>query len=260
MHRQTRALLSADATASSHRKMVALLSKGVRFSCASSSSVAIRESVDRANSIALPITGRRGTRTKSQCAAPEPMPTDGSVSPTSSSRYLLSSTALLSDDPSFSSSRGDEEESVSTPPISSPRPHDLQVLNHLSVTRSSSTGERRCLMWVVRSSQVVVLRVSLHCKGCERKVRKHISNMEGELVVAVCVRIVHQTMTVDYYQVCVTGVTSFSVDSATKKVTVVGDVTPSGVLDSISKVKKNARFWSSPPQSSASSQLKEPYY
>ncbi|KAJ8458760.1 hypothetical protein OPV22_031686 [Ensete ventricosum] len=161
------------------------------------------------------------------------MPTDGSVSPSSSSRYLLSSTALLSDDPSFSSSRGDEEESVSTPPISSPRPHDLQV---------------------------VVLRVSLHCKGCERKVRKHISNMEGELVVAVCVRIVHQTMTVDYYQVCVTGVTSFSVDSATKKVTVVGDVTPSGVLDSISKVKKNARFWSSPPQSSASSQLKEPYY
>ncbi|RZR92155.1 hypothetical protein BHM03_00020408 [Ensete ventricosum] len=187
MHRQTRALLSADATASSHRKMVALLSKGVRFSCASSSSVAIRESVDRANSIALPITGRRGTRTKSQCAAPEPMPTDGSVSPTSSSRYLLSSTALLSDDPSFSSSRGDEEESVSTPPISSPRPHDLQ---------------------------------------CP----------------------------------CIARVAKGSVDSATKKVTVVGDVTPSGVLDSISKVKKNARFWSSPPQSSASSQLKEPYY
>lgn len=27
--------------------------------------------------------------------------------------------------------------------------------------------------------QVVVLRVSLHCKGCEGKLRKHISRMEG---------------------------------------------------------------------------------
>lgn len=27
---------------------------------------------------------------------------------------------------------------------------------------------------------MVVLRVSLHCKGCEGKVRKHISKMEGE--------------------------------------------------------------------------------
>ncbi|CAL9134942.1 unnamed protein product [Musa textilis] len=188
--------------------MVALLFegiKGARFSCASSSSVAIRESIDRAKSIALPTAGRGSTRPKSQSAASKPVPTDGSVGPSSSSRYLLSSTALLSDDPSFLSSRGDEGESVSRPPISSARPHDQQV---------------------------VVLRVSLHCKGCEGKVRKHISKMEG--------------------------VTSFSVDLATKKVTVVGDVTPSGVLDSISKVK-NARFWSSPPQSSASSQSKEPY-
>lgn len=29
--------------------------------------------------------------------------------------------------------------------------------------------------------QVVVLRVSLHCKGCEGKVRKHISRMEGKV-------------------------------------------------------------------------------
>lgn len=27
-----------------------------------------------------------------------------------------------------------------------------------------------------------MLRVSLHCKGCEGKVRKHISKMEGEQV------------------------------------------------------------------------------
>ncbi|KAL3536355.1 hypothetical protein ACH5RR_004816 [Cinchona calisaya] len=59
--------------------------------------------------------------------------------------------------------------------------------------------------------QVVVLRVSLHCRGCERKMRKHISRMEG--------------------------VSSFNIDFAAKKVTVVGNVTPLGVLASISKVK-----------------------
>ncbi|KAK8540176.1 hypothetical protein V6N13_048718 [Hibiscus sabdariffa] len=64
--------------------------------------------------------------------------------------------------------------------------------------------------------QVVVLKVSLHCKGCEGKVRKHLSRMEG--------------------------VTSFTIDSAAKKVTIVGDVTPFGVLASVSKVK-TAQFW-----------------
>lgn len=39
-----------------------------------------------------------------------------------------------------------------------------------------------------------------------------------------------------------TGVTSFNIDFAAKKVTVVGDVTPLSVLASISKVK-NAQFW-----------------
>ncbi|KAL6987528.1 hypothetical protein U1Q18_013272 [Sarracenia purpurea var. burkii] len=67
--------------------------------------------------------------------------------------------------------------------------------------------------------QVVVLRVSLHCKGCEGKVRKHISRMQG--------------------------VTSFDIDFAAKKVTVVGDVTPLGVLASISKVK-TAQLWTPP--------------
>ncbi|KAL1351820.1 hypothetical protein HN51_015698 [Arachis hypogaea] len=75
------------------------------------------------------------------------------------------------------------------------------------------------------SNQVVVLRVSLHCKGCEGKVRKHLSRMQG--------------------------VTSFNIDFAAKKVTVVGDVTPLSVLASISKVK-NAQFWPPPPSGSAS--------
>ncbi|VFQ91438.1 unnamed protein product [Cuscuta campestris] len=68
-----------------------------------------------------------------------------------------------------------------------------------------------------RNHQVVELRVSIHCKGCERKVKKHLSKMEG--------------------------VTWYSVDACTQKVTVVGEVSPLGVLVSISKVMKNAQFW-----------------
>ncbi|XP_071723191.1 protein SODIUM POTASSIUM ROOT DEFECTIVE 1-like [Rutidosis leptorrhynchoides] len=65
-------------------------------------------------------------------------------------------------------------------------------------------------------AHVVVLRVSLHCKGCEGKVRKHLSRMDG--------------------------VTSYNIDFKAKKVTIVGDVTPLSVLASVSKVK-NAQFW-----------------
>ncbi|CAN6556809.1 unnamed protein product [Malus baccata var. baccata] len=89
-----------------------------------------------------------------------------------------------------------------------------------TVLKSSSTSSRH---------QVVVLRVSLHCKGCEGKVRKHLSKMEG--------------------------VTSFSIDFQTKRVTVVGFVTPLGVLSSVSKVRKS-QLWPSPPTSpSPSSRL-----
>ncbi|KAG2371353.1 Protein SODIUM POTASSIUM ROOT DEFECTIVE 2 [Vigna angularis] len=86
--------------------------------------------------------------------------------------------------------------------------------------------------WVSDSDQIpshkptlqnhVVLRVSLHCRACEGKVRKHISKMEG--------------------------VTSFSIDMEDKKVTVIGDVTPLEVLASVSKVK-NAQLWQSPKSS-----------
>ncbi|KAL5975160.1 hypothetical protein ACLOJK_031839 [Asimina triloba] len=57
--------------------------------------------------------------------------------------------------------------------------------------------------------KVVVLRVSMHCNGCARKVGKHISKIEG--------------------------VTSFEVDLESKKVTVTGDVLPFEVLESVSK-------------------------
>ncbi|KAL9672934.1 hypothetical protein QQ045_029187 [Rhodiola kirilowii] len=63
----------------------------------------------------------------------------------------------------------------------------------------------------INSDQVVVVRVSLHCKGCAGKVKKHISRLEG--------------------------VTSYKVDFDEKKVIVVGDVTPLEVLASISKVR-----------------------
>lgn len=76
--------------------------------------------------------------------------------------------------------------------------------------------------------QVVELMVSIHCKGCEGKLRKHISKMEG--------------------------VASFIIDLPTKKVTVIGDVTPLGVLTSISKVK-NAKLW---PSSSSSPSPQSP--
>ncbi|KAI4299068.1 hypothetical protein L6164_032561 [Bauhinia variegata] len=64
--------------------------------------------------------------------------------------------------------------------------------------------------------QVVVMRVALHCQGCAGKVKKLLSKMEG--------------------------VTSFSIDLESKRVTVMGHVSPVVVLESISKVKR-AEFW-----------------
>ncbi|KAI9073569.1 hypothetical protein K1719_044473 [Acacia pycnantha] len=65
-------------------------------------------------------------------------------------------------------------------------------------------------------NQVVILKVSLHCKGCAAKVGKHISKMQG--------------------------VTSFCIDMMSKKVTIMGDVTPQGVLASVSKIYSSKRL------------------
>ncbi|XP_057980419.1 protein SODIUM POTASSIUM ROOT DEFECTIVE 2 [Malania oleifera] len=67
--------------------------------------------------------------------------------------------------------------------------------------------------------KTVVLRVSMHCNGCARKVEKHVSKMEG--------------------------VTSYKVDLESKRVVVIGDIVPLEVLESVSKVK-NAELWISP--------------
>ncbi|KAK1670322.1 hypothetical protein QYE76_058481 [Lolium multiflorum] len=192
------------------------------------------------------------------------------VSPATSSRFLLNSSRMQSDDlgvdmlalppppppPSFidvfpgkdaplpawpvhfpeekekasvvqvaeSSSSGSSSASSSSEITAAPVDRDGHDQEEV-MKRSSST--RR-----TQAGQVVVLRVSLHCKGCAGKVKKHIAKMEG--------------------------VTSFDIDIASKKVTVVGDITPLGVLNSVSKVKP-AQFWPSstplttfPPRASAS--------
>ncbi|KAK9123590.1 hypothetical protein Sjap_013192 [Stephania japonica] len=131
------------------------------------------------------------------------------TSPSSSSRYLLSNT------PFFDVISDYDKVSALVPiePASKPR----QIVAS-KTDQSSSVLFKPSLPTRPDKQQVVVLKVSLHCKGCEGKVRKHISKMEG--------------------------VTSFTIDFTTKKVTIMGDVTPLGVLASVSRVK-NAHFWPS---------------
>ncbi|KAL8129892.1 hypothetical protein V2J09_019047 [Rumex salicifolius] len=147
-----------------------------------------------------------------------------------SGRYLLTDTASFRDD--LVVERRDTEllaletESVSSELVK----HEFRRSTHSSGNGRSELNQ----LAIVTSSeptapskdQVVVLRVSLHCKGCEGKVRKHISKMEG--------------------------VTWFDIEFETKKVTVAGNVTPLYVLNSITKVK-NAQFWPSPASSISSS-------
>ncbi|KMT03036.1 hypothetical protein BVRB_8g195980 [Beta vulgaris subsp. vulgaris] len=64
--------------------------------------------------------------------------------------------------------------------------------------------------------KTVVLKVSMHCQGCAKKVEKHISKIEG--------------------------VMSYKVDLESKMVVVIGDILPYEVVESISKVK-NAQLW-----------------
>ncbi|RDX82840.1 Protein SODIUM POTASSIUM ROOT DEFECTIVE 2, partial [Mucuna pruriens] len=131
------------------------------------------------------------------------------VTPPGSSRYLLGDTPSL-----------DAASSVYDPDLALTKinKEKAQVLHH-DQTNHSSKPSSSSLPNTGSLDQVVVLRVSLHCKGCEGKVKKHLSRMRG--------------------------VSSFNIDFAAKKVTVVGDVTPLSVLASISKVK-NAQFWPEP--------------
>ncbi|KAG2589800.1 hypothetical protein PVAP13_5NG385100 [Panicum virgatum] len=58
--------------------------------------------------------------------------------------------------------------------------------------------------------KTVALKVSMHCHGCARKVEKQVSKLQG--------------------------VVSLKVELESKKVTVVGDVSPTDVLESICKI------------------------
>lgn len=149
----------------------------------------------------------KSTNIRKSCAKPSDL-----FSPPGSSRYLLRENSafygVFSDfDP------------LSLVPVEPNKADADQIVKSDESSVSKPASSSLC------SNQVVVLRVSLHCKGCERKVRKHISRMEG--------------------------VTSFNTDFASKKVTVIGDVTPLSVLASVSKVK-NAQLWTPPLHSSSS--------
>ncbi|KAF4359287.1 hypothetical protein F8388_009951 [Cannabis sativa] len=137
-----------------------------------------------------------------------------------SSRYLLSEDWLLLSEEEEEPVGDHRPRVVPVKTVVRRAPTQLAPANSCNRSLSSNNIDSAVLMRSTssstRSPQVVVLRVSLHCKGCEGKVRKHLSKMEG--------------------------VRSFSTDLASKKVTVIGDVTPLGVLASVSKVK-NAQLW-----------------
>ncbi|WVZ69861.1 hypothetical protein U9M48_018584 [Paspalum notatum var. saurae] len=64
--------------------------------------------------------------------------------------------------------------------------------------------------------KTVALKVSMHCHGCAKKVEKQVSKLQG--------------------------VVSFKVELESKKVTVVGNVSASEVLESVCKVMKHAEI------------------
>lgn len=127
------------------------------------------------------------------------------VNPADSSRCLLGSTRLrLEDAPAFYDIFPDSR--TIAPPLLSTETSRFQHIgsSELAVLRPSAStraqDQARMLQlnlidyfvllrlllsnWLTLSFhlQVVDLRVSLHCKGCEGKVRRHIAKMQGEII------------------------------------------------------------------------------
>lgn len=150
-------------------------------------------------------TERRRSNADQSARAIEPSPQGIEQKPRRST-HRRSSNSLSR----FSCSAIDQSAIVPYQPPPAPKPVKKSpvVIKDRSASSSSSTD----------ATEVVVLRVSLHCQGCAGKVKKHISKMEG--------------------------VTSFSIDLPKQKVTVEGNLTPLEVLESISRVK-NAELWPS---------------
>ncbi|KAG5030187.1 hypothetical protein AAZX31_05G217200 [Glycine max] len=103
-----------------------------------------------------------------------------------------------------------EDEFESKPLIASDSDHKLRL--------KDVVNGKQTLAFQLKP-KIVILRVSMHCHGCAKRVEKHISKLEG--------------------------VSSYKVDLETKMVVVCGDILPSEVLESVSKVK-NAELWNSP--------------
>ncbi|KAK2385460.1 protein SODIUM POTASSIUM ROOT DEFECTIVE [Trifolium repens] len=104
-----------------------------------------------------------------------------------------------------------DDEFESKPLIASEKDHD-----HKLRLKDVVAGKQTLAFQL--KPKMVILRVSMHCHGCARKVEKHISKLEG--------------------------VSSYKVDLDTKMVVVIGDILPLEVLECVSKVK-NAQFWNS---------------
>ncbi|MBA0745236.1 hypothetical protein Gogos_007817 [Gossypium gossypioides] len=222
--------------------------KGMDLFCASQASTAICSSVDHRSMVrhGHRRIDRQNSKPYAPCSSQLPIiprpyhekSSKNSVKPSDVRRKSsadlhdlksspASSTYLLSDRP-FIDWLSESDPTVSAFVPSQPSKPKLHVSsdnsNNSSALKSSSSARSR--------DQVVVLRVAIHCKGCEGKLRKHISKMEG--------------------------VKSFSIDLPTKKVTVIGDVTPSSVLASVSRVK-SAQLWPSAAPSQSSPMVKMNY-
>ncbi|XP_078177852.1 uncharacterized protein LOC144572247 [Carex rostrata] len=201
--------------------------KRVSFSCSSSASAAISDSIVRhATHLRNPKRKKSDNSNKKNKSPPQNLTSISKklISPVNSSRYLLKSSRLQFDESAPSFIDVSPEPRAVNLAVPAPIPVSDLVPAPSSCTKVQSEMGNKPVMLRSCSTrtqdQIVELRVSLHCKGCADKVKKHIAKMEG--------------------------VTSFNIDLASKKVTVIGDVTPLGVLSSISKVK-SSQFWDSSP-------------
>ncbi|KAK1263866.1 hypothetical protein QJS04_geneDACA008439 [Acorus gramineus] len=71
-------------------------------------------------------------------------------------------------------------------------------------------------------AQTVVLKVGMSCEGCVGAVKRVLNKMEG--------------------------VESYDVDIKEQKVTVIGNVQPEAVLQTVSKTGKKTAFWEAEPE------------
>lgn len=163
--------------------------RGVNFSCVSPASAAICTSIDR-RSIVRPTAGQISHIRDPRRAMPIPALTSTSSLASSSRSHDHRTRKSLDSTPSELRSQrvssryllhDDDDDTLADalfPTFDSDLPPPLLSLDsppHLPVASPVALSPRKQV-----SPKTVHLRVSLHCKGCESKVRKHISRMAGE--------------------------------------------------------------------------------